>query len=204
MVTLKKPISSTPIETHLQAILEKANAQTWTIRELFQALKGKGYPLLIILLSLPFCQPIQIPGFSTPFGILLIFVGLRMTFGRHIWWPQWVLNREISPRLLQTVVQKSLKFFQFLKPLIHERWNWLCTGSFLSYLHGVFVVLMGLYLALPLPIPFSNLLAAWALLLLGLGLIEEDGLFVCIAYGLGLLSLVVLGYLIVWLHAAIV
>jgi hypothetical protein len=182
----------------LQTILDQLNSHPWTIQKLFEALRGKGYPLLIILLSLPFCQPIQIPGFSTPFGIVLIFIGLRMAFGRHIWWPQWVLKQQISTKVLRIVIQKSMRFFKFLRPFLHARWSWLCVDPFYR-LHGGFVVLIGGYLALPLPIPFSNIVAAWALLLLGLGLVEEDGLFICLSYVLGYTALLLLGFLIVWL-----
>lgn len=192
------PIQSST-EKNLEFILEKLDSRIWTIQELFYVLKGKGYPFLIILLSLPFCQPIQIPGFSTPFGIILVFIGLRIIFGRRIWWPQWILKKEISTKVLKTIVQNSLRFFLFLRPLLHARWSWLCESR-LYLLHGSFVILMGAYLALPLPIPFSNILAAWALFLFGLGMIEEDGLFVCVGYFLGFVAVFLLVFLIDWLH----
>ena len=193
------PIQSS-IESDLESILGELDSRLWTIQELFDVLRGKGYPFLIILLSLPFCQPIQIPGFSTPFGLVLVFIGLRMTFGHRIWWPQWILKKQIPTQVLKIVVQKSLSFFRFLRPLLHPRLTWLCENGFYRF-HGGFVVLMSGLLALPLPIPFSNMLVAWALLLLGLGLIEKDGGFVCISYTLGLTGLFLLIFLIDWLHA---
>ena len=201
MGNTNQSLPSTPLENHLQTILEQTDKQIWTIRELFEVLKGKGYPFVIIILSLPFCQPIQIPGFSTPFGIVLVFVGLRMAFGKRVWWPEWVLNLKISPKLLKSVVKKSLAFFSFLKPLLHPRMSWLCTTPRLYHLHGIFVVIMAIYLALPLPIPLSNILAAWSLFLLGLGLIEEDGIFVCIAYIIGIITIAIFLVLVLWLRA---
>lgn len=190
------------IEESLQLISDQLDSQTWTIQELFQILKGKGSPFLIILLSLPFCQPIQIPGFSIPFGILIFFIGLRMAFGNRILWPQWILKKQISTKILKVVIQKSLSFFKFLRPLIHPRWSWLCTD--IGYrLHGCFVIIMAIYLALPLPIPLTNILSAWALFLLGLGLIEEDGLMICLGYLLGLVAIAMLTFLIDWAHAII-
>lgn len=188
-----------PLEDNLKVILDQLDTQKWTIQTLFQALKGRGYPFLIILLSLPFCQPIQIPGFSTPFGIVIIFIGLRMIFGRHIWWPQWVLQQPVSSKLLKQVIQKSLWLIRRLKRFIYARWAWICNDSLLHYVHGFFVVLMGLYLALPLPIPFSNLLAAWALLLIGLGLMEDDGVCVCVGYIMGFIGLAFMAVLVVWI-----
>lgn len=195
----KAPIHS-PIEEDLQVILAKIDSQVWTINELFEVLRGKGYPFLILLVALPFCQPIQVPGFSTPFGIILIFIGLRMVFGRRIWWPQSILKKEISSQVLKAIIGKSLCFFKFLRPLLHPRMSWLCENGF-YFVHGVFVSIMGVYLALPLPIPFTNLLAAWALFFLALGIIEEDGLFVCIGYALGLIALFLLVFVIDWFRS---
>ncbi len=196
----KKSRPPTTLEMHLQHILDQLDTQVWTIESLFRTLKGSGYPFLIVLLSLPFCQPLQIPGFSTPFGIVLIFIGLRMAFGCRIWWPKWILQQHISSKVLGLVIQKSLWFIQILKRFLYARWTRLCCDPLLYRLHGGFVIFMGLYLALPLPIPFSNLLAAWALLFLGLGLIEDDGVFVCVGYVLGILGASLLWFLFKWLH----
>ena len=200
MAKNKQSSSPLTIEKDLQTILTQSDSHVWTFQDLFQALKGKGYPFLIVLISLPFCQPIQIPGFSTPFGAILIFIGLRMLFGRHIWWPQWILKHKISSRLLKAVIKKSLWFFKILRPLLRKRWSHLFQGYF-HYLNGFVVILMGIYLALPLPIPLSNLMAAWALLFIGLGLIEEDGLLICIGYVISLIACAILGILIFWIHA---
>jgi len=196
MANSKKPLTS--LEEHLLAIQSKLNHQNWTIGELFSSLKKKGYPFLVVLLALPFCQPIQIPGFSTPFGIFLIIIGLRMAFGRRIWWPKWILKKEISSNLLKKVINKSLGFIRFLKRFTYPRLTWICLNPQWYYLHGCFIALMGFYLALPLPIPFSNFLAAWSLFFIGLGLMDEDGLFVILGYVIGILGIITLVVLIIW------
>ncbi len=48
--------------------------------------------------------------------------------------------------------------------------------------HGLFVVAMGLLAAIPLPLPFNDLVAAFPLLLLGFSLLERDGLMVIVSY----------------------
>jgi hypothetical protein len=179
-----------PIESRLIAIQEQLDQHPWTIEDLFQAMKKKGYPFLILLLILPFCQPIQIPGLSIPFGIVLMVIGLRMAVGRRIWWPQSVVKKTIPSRLLSQVINKSLGFIQFLHRFTSQRLIWLCADGFWYQLNGWFVVLMGFYLALPLPIPLSNLPGAWSLFFLALGLLEDDGLFIVIAYVMGITTVV--------------
>jgi hypothetical protein len=43
--------------------------------------------VLVIILVLPFCQPIPLPGFSTPFGIALMIFGFRIALRQRPWLP---------------------------------------------------------------------------------------------------------------------
>lgn len=176
------------LEEDLSSLLNTSKTETMTLGSIFKKLAGRGYPFLAIFLSLPFCQPIQIPGFSTPFGLLIAFVGLRMSFGHAIWWPEWILKKEISPKLLKTIVETSLWFVRKTKKILRPRLSWLCDDS-LTILHGIITAVMGLFLALPLPIPLSNLSAAWAIFLINLGLLECDGLFICFGYVVALITI---------------
>jgi hypothetical protein len=68
-------------------------APSLSLFEIMGILSGKGRTLLLILLSLPFCQPIQIPGMSTPFGLMIAFIGFRMSFGKNAWLPKKVMSK---------------------------------------------------------------------------------------------------------------
>ena len=56
-------------------------------------------------------------------------------------------------------------------------------------LAGLSIAFGGLLLTLPMPIPFHNMLAAWAVVFLALGMMERDGLLVLLGHFLTLLSL---------------
>lgn len=62
--------------THLIAMLSAYSVQ---LRDILAVMHGRAYTLLLILLSLPFCQPIPLPGSSTPFGVVIALIG-RATF----------------------------------------------------------------------------------------------------------------------------
>lgn len=152
-------------------------------------LSGKGRPLILILLSLPFCQPIQIPGLSTPFGLAIAFIGLRMTFGKAIWLPDKILKQKIPDHILSGITEKTLNFVKKMRPWIHPRFIWLYRSTFMEKGNGLIIFMLGLFLALPLPIPLSNLTAAWSLLLIALGELESDGLFILMGYLFSLLTI---------------
>ena len=57
-------------------------------------------------------------------------------------------------------------------------------------LAGLSIAFGGLLLTLPMPIPFHNMLAAWAVVFLALGMMERDGLLVLLGHFTTLASLV--------------
>lgn len=173
---------------HKEAQYLEAKNKQISIKEILRVLSGKGRPLILILLSLPFCQPIQIPGMSIPFGLAIAFIGLRMIFGKKMWLPKQLLSKTISNHTLEKITDKTLIIVRKIKRWIHPRLFWVCHSSFMEIMNGLIICLLGFLLALPLPIPLSNLVAAWSIFLLALGILEDDGLFVLIGYGLSLLA----------------
>ncbi|MEO6995743.1 MAG: exopolysaccharide biosynthesis protein [Lacunisphaera sp.] len=51
-----------------------------------------------------------------------------------------------------------------------------------NQLHAIVILISAAILLLPLPIPLSNLLPAWAIFLIASGLLERDGLFIVLGY----------------------
>ena len=58
----------------------------------------------------------------------------------------------------------------------------MCSPRAAKVVHGLMIFILGLFLALPLPVPLSNITAAWSILLISLGILEDDGLIVGIGY----------------------
>jgi hypothetical protein len=153
-----------------------------TIDELMDGLAGKGHAAMVTVLSLPFAQPIQIPGFSVPFGMVLFFSGLRIAFAQEPWLPGWLLEKKIPAATAMALLEALRKVARITEKILHPRWALLCRRPALHRLHGLLIASLSILLALPLPIPFSNMLAALPLLLLGLALLEDDGLFLVAGY----------------------
>ncbi len=177
------------LEERILILQKKANYSSISIREILYILSGKGRSLLLILLSLPFCQPIQIPGLSTPFGLAIAFVGLRLAFRKHVWVPKQFLAKTISSHILKKMTSKAFSLVSKMKPWIHPRIDWACNSPLMHVVNGLTIASLGVFLALPLPIPLSNLTAAWAILLIALGTLEDDGVFVIIGYAISLIMI---------------
>lgn len=170
------------ISAVVQRLEEKLGHRGISLGELMDALEGKGHAAILAILAMPFCLPVQIPGLSTPFGIVLIFTGLRISFGQAPWLPGWLLVRKIPPSTTESLLEGLRKLAVPAEKILHPRLSFLCRNAFLHRMHGVLIAFLAILLALPLPIPFSNLLAAIPILLMALALLEDDGCFMIAGY----------------------
>ncbi len=153
-----------------------------TIDELMHALEGKGHAAIIAVLALPFSQPIQIPGLSMPFGIVLFYSGLRVAFAQQPWLPGWLRMKKIPPATAMALLEALRKVAGLAEKVLHPRWTHLCRNPFLHRIHGILIAFLSILLALALPIPMSNMLAAIPIVLMALALLEDDGLYLVAGY----------------------
>lgn len=186
---MKKIESYRIIEEDILYLQQKGKNSSLSIGEVLHILSRKWQSLILLFLSLPFCQPFQIPGLSTPFGLAVAFIGLRMTFGKYAWLPKGILSKTINRKTLQNTTEKILWVVKKMKRWVHPRLVWICHYPALQIINGLLIFILGIFLALPLPIPFSNLMAAWSIFLIGLGLLEDDGFLVLIGYLISLFAL---------------
>lgn len=171
-------------EKDLMEALERAPPGPVSLRIFFKALQGRGKPLILLLLSLPFCLPLQIPGTSTLFGIAILFIGIRLAFGKKIWLPKFLLDKKISLKTCKKIFHHALWIINKLKKITRSRLGLICKHKVSHLVHGLFIALLGFFLALPLPIPLTNLIAAWGIFFVSLGLLEDDGLMILIGYSI--------------------
>lgn len=190
---MKKSKNNPTIEEDILLLQEKCKNSSISIGEILNILSEKGQSLIILILSLPFCQPLQIPGLSTPFGLAIAYIGLKMTFGKYAWLPKGILEKSVTPHTLQKITEKIFWLLKKLKGWIYPRLSWLCYNPSVHIFNGLLVSVLGILLALPLPTPFSNLMVAWSILFIGLGLLKDDGVFILIGY---FVSLFTFGYFV--------
>lgn len=184
------------LEESLEILRYKSLEGPLSLQEIMVILSGKGTDVLLLFLSLPFCQPIQIPGMSVPFGIIIALIGLRMSVKHGFLLPKFILNKPISSRVINTIITKSLWLLRKIKRWVHPRFIWMSQHPVMKVFNGVIIFLLGVFLALPIPVPLSNLPAAWSVFLISLGMLEDDGVLISIGYAIAALG--VLGIVFIW------
>lgn len=163
-------------------ILKEFEVENVTLREVIALLQGRGYVLLVMLLALPFCTPIPLPGLSTPLGLVIALIGARLAIGEKPWLPERLLDTRLPPALFVKIFAVTRKLMTWFERLLRPRLLWITGSPRLLQLHALPILICAVLLLLPLPIPFSNLVPAWSILLLSGGLLERDGYFIIAGY----------------------
>lgn len=175
-------VKARKLSEDLALIVREFEVETVTLREIIAVLEGRGYVLLVMLLALPFSTPIPLPGLSTPFGLVIALIGLRLALGQKPWLPARLLDTALSPKLFMKVFAAARKILSGFEYFLKPRLRWLTSTPGLLQLHAVPIFLAALLLLLPLPVPFSNIFPAFSILLIAAGLLERDGLFILVGY----------------------
>jgi hypothetical protein len=176
-------------------VLREAAGRDLTLGELEQRLQGRGFALFILLMSVPFCFPLAIPGLSIPFGVVIMLLGLRIAMGRKPKLPGFILRKEIKYRTLEHIVNFGLKLCKYIERVAKPRMHFMRKSTLAVNLIGIGLASGGIQLLLPLPplIPLSNTIPAVSVVLLTAGLIERDGIFVLAGYIVNLCAWVYFG-----------
>lgn len=171
----RDPFRPRRLSVELQILSDSAEHSDLTMGDLVDRLEGRVYTLLLVILALPFCQPIMLPGLSTPFGMVIALLGLRFALRQHPWLPQRLLKTHLSGKYLPKILHRSARVLGGIEKLLHPRLLFLFDYRLTQFLAGMAVFFSGLMLLLPLPIPFSNMLPSLTVVLVASSFSERDG-----------------------------
>jgi hypothetical protein len=189
VITPADPARPRKLSEELALILREFEVENVTLREVIGLLHGRGYLLLVMLIALPFCTPIPLPGLSTPLGLIIGIVGVRLALGQKPWLPARLLDVRLSPAIFTKVFAVTRKLILWFERLLRPRLPWLTATPALRQLHAIPIVICATLLLLPLPIPFSNTVPSWGILLIAGGLLERDGGFIVAGHIAALLAI---------------
>ena len=170
------------LSVELAELHARAGNRAVTLREVIFVLRNRAYMLLIILLALPFIQPVPLPGLSTPLGLAIVLIALRLSLGQRPWLPMRIQRAKLPAGFFGKVLGITERLLRYLESVLRPRWAAVTGTALLNQFHAIVILASALILLLPLPIPLSNLLPAWAIFLLACGLLERDGLFIVLGY----------------------
>lgn len=181
-------IATPRIEKRMSEVLKEAAAtlsgESVKLRDLLDHVGEQGLLTTSLFLTLPFLVlPVSIPGVSTVFGLLIVLFAVGVTRNRVPWLPNRLMNREFPREPISRMLERGARFCVRIERMVRPRLLFLSTGRGMTRVNGLGLVVSGLLLMVPFPlVPFANTLPALAVLLLSLGILERDGLFILAGY----------------------
>ena len=147
-----------------------------TVREIMAVLQDRAFALLIVLLGLPNCLPMP-PPIPLVCGLLLALVAIQIIFGQDApWLPRQLMNRSVARTDVERAVGRAIPVFRRLERFSRPRMTFLDTPLTMRLMGAVILVLsLGLLFAPPF---VGQIPLGLAVCLVGLGLVERDGLVV--------------------------
>jgi hypothetical protein len=172
-------------QAHLSVELERLAAacreRSVTLGELLPGIAPRDHALLTAVLSVGFCHPIPLPGLSTLCGLIIAVAGGRMALGLGPWVPQRWRARPLPGPRLEKIFAFGARLMRKFERVIKPRGRWLSNHPWTQRASGVAIALCGLLLAVPAP-PGTALPPAAAILLISVGTLEADLLFLAAGY----------------------
>lgn len=175
-----------PLSQSLSRILQTADVSTpLTANLLIERTGGRGLYLVLTLFSLPFVAWVSVPGMSTVLGPIIGLLALRLALRKSPRLPARFGDRELPLKVRKAIAGGGLKFLRYLEKGVRPRRTTWMTWPLARLANALVILFMAFLLALPLPSPpflGSNALPSYAIILLALSMMEEDGVMIWIGY----------------------
>jgi hypothetical protein len=156
----------------------RGDSERVTIAEILDALDARAFGLATLIFAIPSVIPMP-PGVPTVVGIALLIVSIQMVMGRQeLWLPKFLSKRGFSRKALVSGFEKIKPQLEFVEKFARPRLL-ILTGQAATIAIGVVIMVMAIVLILPLP-PGGNFPPALACAVLGMALVERDGVIVLI------------------------
>ncbi|EIO4105952.1 exopolysaccharide biosynthesis protein [Vibrio vulnificus] len=172
-------------------LIKQAQSPGITLRNLTDRLGDRTFGMLLMLIALFNVLPLV----SIIGGILIATLGLQMILGRRkAWLPSVILDRELPNDKVQAILRTFEPKVRKLEQYIYPRIQYM-EAPVVDQVNGCIILLLGLLISLPFP--FTNIAPAFVVMIMGLGLMERDGLLQIGSFLLGILSIGGIGYFLI-------
>ncbi|HAG82439.1 MAG TPA: exopolysaccharide biosynthesis protein [Cyanobacteria bacterium UBA12227] len=166
----------------LESLLKRLATHPLTLKDVLAETSERGFSLLISLLVLPFLVPMP-PGLSTLLSLGCLLLSGQMALGRRTPWLPAKISRIKFPQGLSRQLLKNIRrITRLLEKIVRPRWLWIAEKPQIWRWNGFCIA--WLTVLLMLPIPFTNPIPTLGILLLAIATLEEDGLLMCVSYGI--------------------
>ncbi|MEB3295782.1 MAG: exopolysaccharide biosynthesis protein [Synechococcales bacterium] len=175
------------LSSTLQTLLEDYQDQPLAIGTLLERTGAEGFGILSGLLTVPMLipLPIPLPGLSALMGIGTLLLGGQLAMGAtQPWLPKKFTQVELSPEFSRGLLKNLNRALRPVEKFACTRYVRVSHNLGLRRFLGFCMAWNALLMSLPLPIPLTNLLPAYSIETLVIGLLEADGILMLIGFAM--------------------
>ncbi|MDA9865348.1 exopolysaccharide biosynthesis protein [bacterium] len=171
-----------PISQRLSQLAEDSENETPSLDWILTQLHERAFGLFLLVLALPCCIPF-LYGIPQIVALPLMFVSAQILIGRTSpWLPERLGAREVSKESLQNLADRARPWLEKIEGLSRPRLGRL-TRPPLDRFVGIALVLFSASILVPLP--GTNTVPGFAVVLVSMGLLQRDGILVLAGSVLG-------------------
>ncbi|MDP3340954.1 exopolysaccharide biosynthesis protein [Frigidibacter sp.] len=183
----------------LAELAEDGARERISVADLVQILQARAFGALLLVFALPNVLPAP-PGTSGILGLPLLYLAAQMMLGKPAWLPAFISKRSMLREDFGALITRVTPMLMRAERLLVPRLPALSTPLAQQLVGGLCLVLA---IVLVLPIPLGNMLPAFAICLIALGILERDGAWILGGSATGLLALlIVYGVIYAMIRAA--
>lgn len=145
-----------------------------SVHDMVETMRARAFGALLLIFAFPNILPTP-PGTAGILGLPLIFLSAQMMLGLDPWLPGVIARRSMARSTFQALVLRITPWLLRAERLLRARMQLLAHPRAQRILGALCLVVS---VALALPVPFANMAPAIALCLIGLGVLERDGLWI--------------------------
>lgn len=163
------------ISERLADLAESAPGERVSLGWILDQLHERAFGLFLLVLALPCCIPF-LYGIPQVVSVPLVFVAAQIVAGRHVpWLPAKLRTREVTATGLADLSDRAGPWLRRIEALSKPRLS-LLTRTPLDRVIGLALLLFSASIMVPLP--GTNTVPGFAVVLVAMGLLQRDGILV--------------------------
>ena len=170
-----RSLDEMPISRRLFRLAEDAEGETVSLDWILGQLHERAFGLFLLVLALPCCIPF-LYGIPQIVALPLMFVSAQILLGRSApWLPARLAARNVSTTALHDLANRARPWLERIEALSRPRLTAL-THPPIDRIVGIALVLFSASILVPLP--GTNTVPGFAVVIVSMGLLQRDGILV--------------------------
>jgi hypothetical protein len=170
------------ISARLDQLVASTEGESVTLGWILDHLNERAFGLFLLILALPCCIPL-LYGVPQVVALPLMFISLQVLAGRRVpWLPGKLSAREVATESLRNLSVRAAPWLRRIETFSRPRLGFL-TRAPLDRLVGAALVVFSASILVPLPA--TNTVPGFAVVIVAMGLLQRDGILVLIGSILG-------------------